>query len=228
LEYQLRDSGASLILAGPEAAQKALDAARKVGLPESKVFGFCDVDVDEAQRPQPCGLKPWTSFWASTNQVQSWNWKKIVTKKEAEETTAVINYSSGTTGFPKGVEVSHYNLIANAEQASHKRNMVAGTAKGRARKERLDISGERWLAAIPMYHAYVRPSPLIPFILLTWSSGPDILLRQWTSFRSKSIYYEAIYIRSIHALHRYLPHNIHERRPHDHGHAVQRPISSQL
>jgi 4-coumarate--CoA ligase len=168
LEYQLRDSGASFILAGPEAAQKALDAARKVGLPKSKVFSFCavevDVDVDEAQRPQPCGLKPWTTFWASTSQVQSWNWKRIVTKKEAQETTAVINYSSGTTGFPKGVEISHYNLIANAEQANHKRNMVAGTAKGRVRKERLDVSGERWLAAIPMYHAYVRPSPPKSFL----------------------------------------------------------------
>jgi len=163
LEYQLRDSGASLILAGPEAAQKALDTARKVGLPESKVFSFCDVE-DEAQKPQPCGLKPWTTFWASTSQVQSWNWKKIVTKKEAEETTAVINYSSGTTGFPKGVEISHYNLIANAEQANNKRNMVASTAKGRARKERLDVSGERWLAVIPMYHAYVCPSPPISFI----------------------------------------------------------------
>jgi 4-coumarate--CoA ligase len=165
LEYQLRDSGASLILAGPEAAQKALDAARKVGVLESKVFSFCAVDVDEAQRAQPCGLKPWTTFWASTSQVQSWNWKKIVTKIEAQETTAVINYSSGTTGFPKGVEISHYNLIANAEQANHKRNMVAGTAKGRARKERLYVSGERWLAAIPMYHAYVRPSPPISYFL---------------------------------------------------------------
>jgi len=154
LEYQLRDSGATLILAGPESAQKALDAAKSVGISESRVFGFCDM-YEEAQRPQPCGLKPWTAFWASPEDVKSWNWRKITTKKEAQETTAIINYSSGTTGLPKGVEISHYNLIANAEQVHHKRSLVAHTSKGRARKERLELSGDRWLAALPMYHAYV-------------------------------------------------------------------------
>lgn len=124
-----------------------------MGLPQSNVFSFCD--VDEAQQPQPCGLKPWKALWAPSTEVKSWNWKKITTKSEAQETTAVINYSSGTTGFPKGVEISHYNLIANSEQSNHKRSIVADTPEGRARKERLDISGDRWLAAIPMYHAYV-------------------------------------------------------------------------
>ncbi len=155
LEYQLQDSGARLILAGPEAAQKALDAAEIMGLPASRVFSFCDI-YEEAERPQQCGLKPWTAFWASSTDVKSWNWKRITTKKEAQETTAIINYSSGTTGLPKGVEISHYNLIANAEQVHHKRNLVTDTPKGKVRKERLGLSGDRWLAAIPMYHAYVR------------------------------------------------------------------------
>lgn len=157
LEYQLRDSGTSLVLAGPEAAEKALAAAEKIGVQKSKVFSFCD--VEEAHQPQPCGLKPWTAFWASPVEIEGWSWKKITTKQEAQEKTAVINYSSGTTGFPKGVEISHYNLIANAEQSNHKRSIVADTPKGKARKERLAASGDRWLAAIPMYHAYVLPPP---------------------------------------------------------------------
>ncbi len=154
MEYQLRDSGAKLILAGPEAANKAFDAAKTVGLPASRVFSFCDI-YEEAQKRQPFDLKPWTAFWASPDHVGSWKWKRITTKQEAEETTAIINYSSGTTGLPKGVEISHYNLIANAEQVHHKRSIVADTPKARARKERLALSGDRWLASIPMYHAYV-------------------------------------------------------------------------
>uniref|UniRef100_A0A182MIR0 AMP-dependent synthetase/ligase domain-containing protein n=1 Tax=Anopheles culicifacies TaxID=139723 RepID=A0A182MIR0_9DIPT len=33
--------------------------------------------------------------------------------------TAILPYSSGTTGLPKGVELSHYNLVANLAQGSH-------------------------------------------------------------------------------------------------------------
>lgn len=67
----------------------------------------------------------------------------------------IINYSSGTTGLPKGVEISHYGIVANAEQVIHKKRLAADTAEGQARKARLALSGDRWLAPIPMYHAYV-------------------------------------------------------------------------
>jgi long-subunit acyl-CoA synthetase (AMP-forming) len=100
LVYQLRDSGSSLLLTGPEATQKALEAAKIVGIPESRIFSFCDI-YEEAAKPQPGKLKPWTSFWAGASEVRSWNWKRITTKEEAQETTAIINYSSGTTGLPK-------------------------------------------------------------------------------------------------------------------------------
>uniref|UniRef100_A0A182N4V8 AMP-dependent synthetase/ligase domain-containing protein n=1 Tax=Anopheles dirus TaxID=7168 RepID=A0A182N4V8_9DIPT len=33
--------------------------------------------------------------------------------------TAILPYSSGTTGLPKGVELSHFNLVANLAQGSH-------------------------------------------------------------------------------------------------------------
>ncbi|XP_055633236.1 probable 4-coumarate--CoA ligase 1 [Toxorhynchites rutilus septentrionalis] len=35
------------------------------------------------------------------------------------EDTAILPYSSGTTGMPKGVELSHNNLVANLAQGSH-------------------------------------------------------------------------------------------------------------
>lgn len=35
------------------------------------------------------------------------------------EDTAILPFSSGTTGMPKGVELSHNNLVANLAQGSH-------------------------------------------------------------------------------------------------------------
>lgn len=63
---------------------------------------------------------------------------------------------ASTTGLPKGAEISHYNIISNSAQVAFKRNMVAETRSGNDRKERLRLSGERWLAPLPMFHAYVR------------------------------------------------------------------------
>lgn len=34
------------------------------------------------------------------------------------ETTAFLPYSSGTTGLPKGVELSHRNIVANVLQST--------------------------------------------------------------------------------------------------------------
>ncbi|MDU0479055.1 long-chain-fatty-acid--CoA ligase [Staphylococcus chromogenes] len=57
------------------------------------------------------------------------------------ETIALILYTSGTTGAPKGAQLSHSNLHANVEQAMA---WVPG----------LGESKEKFLAAIPMFHAY--------------------------------------------------------------------------
>ncbi|KAF9910087.1 putative fatty-acid--CoA ligase FadD10, partial [Lobosporangium transversale] len=58
----------------------------------------------------------------------------------AIETTALICYSSGTTGKSKGVELTHYNLISNVMQitAMDSNNMHENVA----------------LAVLPMYHVY--------------------------------------------------------------------------
>lgn len=55
--------------------------------------------------------------------------------------TALLQYTGGTTGTPKGAMLSHRNLVANAEQA---RMWMQGLREGQ----------EVTLAAIPFFHVY--------------------------------------------------------------------------
>ncbi|RSM18685.1 hypothetical protein CDV31_002405 [Fusarium ambrosium] len=101
-------------------------------------------------------------IWVPASDVRDWRWKVISTQEEAENTTAIINYSSGTTGLPKGVELSHFNLVSNVEQLMFKRCRVGADRLGQERAARLQESGERWLAPLPMYHAFTYYAMLAP------------------------------------------------------------------
>jgi hypothetical protein len=95
--YQLRDSGAKVVLAGPDQLANALEAAKQVGLASKNVFAFGDVDQDSGRASGP---RSWTQIWVSQEEARSWHWRKINARKELEETTAIINYSSGYVVSP--------------------------------------------------------------------------------------------------------------------------------
>ncbi|VUC26745.1 unnamed protein product [Clonostachys rosea] len=149
LANQMLDSDSVLLLADPALLSTAFRAADKAGLDRSKVIVFSPLGDMSSY-----SARTWISLWPSEEEVKFWDWRRLRTKEQAQSATAVINYSSGTTGLPKGVEISHYNMVANAAQVAFKRSLVGDSASGRERKQRMDISGERWLAPLPMFHAY--------------------------------------------------------------------------
>ncbi|MDY3128051.1 MAG: long-chain-fatty-acid--CoA ligase [Corynebacterium sp.] len=97
------------------------------------------------------------------------NGKNLTFPEVAPEDTAVLMYTSGTTGQPKGVVLSHRNMIANCVQGVE---WVPG----------LRDKPQRFLATLPMFHAYglttvatlgvfvgaellLLPAPQIPLII---------------------------------------------------------------
>ena len=61
---------------------------------------------------------------------------------DPKEDVLVIPYSSGTTGLPKGVMLTHYNLVANLCQLKPN-NLL-----------RLDFKHDSLIAILPFFHIY--------------------------------------------------------------------------
>ncbi|CAB4392602.1 acetyl-CoA synthetase-like protein [Rhizophagus irregularis] len=103
LTYQLKDSGAKYIIAFPLLLSNVIKAAAAANIHESNIFLFGDAEIN--------GIKPYSSLISEkeANPIE-------YSQEEAKSTTAYLCYSSGTTGKSKGVETTHYNIVANLSQ----------------------------------------------------------------------------------------------------------------
>ncbi|GKU20635.1 4-coumarate-- ligase 7 [Fusarium langsethiae] len=106
LEHQLRSSGAKALFTCAPLLSTAVKAAKAVGIPDKHIFllPLPDVPSDgsyrsiedlisEGQNLPPLSLPAWVPG-------------------QGKRQTAYLCYSSGTSGFPKAVMISHYNVIA--------------------------------------------------------------------------------------------------------------------
>eukprot|EP00029_Vermamoeba_vermiformis_P001796 TRINITY_DN1200_c0_g1_i2.p1 TRINITY_DN1200_c0_g1~~TRINITY_DN1200_c0_g1_i2.p1 ORF type:complete len:476 (+),score=91.73 TRINITY_DN1200_c0_g1_i2:341-1768(+) len=99
LEHQLTDSKAKYMITIPLFVDKAREAMKNAKLDENNLYVFGDV----------MSTKPFLSLVLNDGQVPALD-------VNIKQDVAVLPYSSGTTGLPKGVCLSHYNLIANLQQ----------------------------------------------------------------------------------------------------------------
>ncbi|CAG9943090.1 unnamed protein product [Clonostachys rosea f. rosea IK726] len=107
LVHQITNTTAKVILAHPKMLSLILPAAAKAGVPKERIFQFSEV-----ANPTLEGVLDWRIMAGTERDGNTWTWPELGSD-EAKKTIATINYSSGTTGLPKGVCVSHGNLIAN-------------------------------------------------------------------------------------------------------------------
>ncbi len=142
IAYQITNSQAKVILAHPSKIDDVLAAAAEAQFPRDRIFHFSDDASGTLGTVQ--GLRDWTSFLAPEAAAASWTWPSL-TAAEAASQLATINYSSGTTGLPKGVCGAHRNLIANVQQIMGARHPHGLTP---------ELENDVWLAFLPLYHAY--------------------------------------------------------------------------
>ncbi|CAG8587619.1 13669_t:CDS:10, partial [Acaulospora colombiana] len=103
LTHQLIDSGSSVIITHPDYLSNAIEAAVNTKIPESRIFVFGENRIN--------GIHPYTTLFGAREAVPV-----EYTAQEVRTTTAYLCYSSGTTGKNKGVETTHYNMVANVSQ----------------------------------------------------------------------------------------------------------------
>jgi PAS domain S-box-containing protein len=120
LVHQLRDSGARVLVAGPQFAATAAAAARSAGVRDVFVFG----EAGDAE--------PFASLSESGRVLEA------VTVDPREDVAALL-YSGATTGLPKGVMLTHHNLVAGLVQMQAVERMAPG---------------EVVMGVVPFYHIY--------------------------------------------------------------------------
>ncbi|MCJ1333179.1 hypothetical protein MMC10_009873 [Thelotrema lepadinum] len=139
--YQLEDSGAEYMMVAPGSSDIGISAALQVGVPKSNIFVLDSSGDGETFKT---GLKHWSSLLASPEEARGFEWNPCIKPGESDQ-TVVLNYSSGTTGKPKGVEITHKNYVANCMQAKHNQDKRVKTEE--------EKDNETWLGFLPMYHA---------------------------------------------------------------------------
>ncbi|UPX17713.1 uncharacterized protein EKO05_0008053 [Ascochyta rabiei] len=138
LAFQLKDSGAKAVVTQLPYVKNAQEAAKQVGIPLDKVIIMGD------QKDPSYRVKHFTSI---VNTIGSAKWRRTKAKNPAED-LAFLVYSSGTTGHPKGVMLTHRNIVANtimlkvAEAGNLK---PSGGPTG---------EGDKLLAFLPFFHIY--------------------------------------------------------------------------
>ncbi|KAL4958313.1 hypothetical protein BDW69DRAFT_190970 [Aspergillus filifer] len=114
LKHQLLDSKAKALFTCVPLLPTALEAASAAGLPKERIYIIDALPGGEKAPAQYKTLSQLVETGKPLPKLEKVNWRA----GEAARRTAFLCYSSGTSGLPKGVMISHRNVISNVLQVT--------------------------------------------------------------------------------------------------------------
>ncbi|KIW95889.1 uncharacterized protein Z519_02954 [Cladophialophora bantiana CBS 173.52] len=172
LEYQLKDSEPRFVFAAENCLRVTQEAAKSAGIDQSHLFLFEELPSHfaTASERQEKLINNTAQHWGTlitTPQVGSaFRWDESQTAEMATK-TAILIYSSGTTGLPKGVEVTHSNLVSTTMQLM------------KMQLSDKSVTQRRSLCVLPMYHGL----GLVYFVFVASKSGLQSYMMQRYNLR---------------------------------------------
>lgn len=136
LAFQLENSGAKAIVTQLPSLKNAQEAAKRVGIPRDRVIIMGD------ERDPSHAVKHFTSIRNTSGT------SRYRRTKANPQDLAFLVYSSGTTGHPKGVMLTHRNIVSNVLM------LVAGDAGNLSWNGGPAGKGDKLLAFLPFFHIY--------------------------------------------------------------------------
>lgn len=145
LQHQLHMSKATLMIAHPSVAHHAVSAAAKsnglIGPDSVYVLGDGTVELDESiPKRAAAALRPFEELLTLAPALELPSTSGAGGAIDPDS-TAMLPFSSGTTGMPKGVELTHRNLVVNLRQL--------GPGEGR-----FYTAGDKCFCPLPFFHIY--------------------------------------------------------------------------
>lgn len=134
LVFQLKNSGAKALVTQSFCLDKAFEAAKIVGIPSNRILLIGDGTHPDALH--------FLDFLAEARYTPDTD--RVVS---VPGDVAYIQYSSGTTGLPKGVQLTHRNSIFNLMAYQAVQEQLSG-------KIGPDGRGDCVIAVLPFYHAF--------------------------------------------------------------------------
>ncbi|KZT00929.1 phenylacetyl-CoA ligase [Laetiporus sulphureus 93-53] len=145
LVYQLKLAEPALIIAHGENISTVLEAAFQYGLAQDRV-----IVLDAHKSHSPVSCKSVSALIDEGHLLPSVP-EFTLAPGEGKTKIAALCFSSGTTGNPKAVAVSHYNIISNILQTATTNRVNEDYAPWEDRRYR---PGDRSVAVLPIYHIY--------------------------------------------------------------------------